>query len=51
MLASLKLLTISEIIPVTLFRKLVPDFRLPPVTLKVVPKAACDSENCSEGRL
>jgi hypothetical protein len=31
-------------INVTLFRKLVPAFREPPVTLKVGPKAACDSE-------
>jgi hypothetical protein len=28
----------------------VPAFRKPPVTLKVVPKAACDSENCSESQ-
>jgi hypothetical protein len=33
-------------LPVTLFRKLVPAFREPPVTLKVVSKAACDTENC-----
>jgi hypothetical protein len=31
-----------KILPVNLFRKLVPAFQEPPVTLKVVPKAACD---------
>jgi hypothetical protein len=30
-----------KILPVTLFRNLVPAFREPPVTLKVVTKAAC----------
>jgi hypothetical protein len=35
---------------ITLFGAIVPAIRLPPVTLKVVPKAACDSENCSESR-
>jgi hypothetical protein len=37
-----------KILPVTLFRKLVPAFRHPPLTIKDVPKAACDPENCSE---
>jgi hypothetical protein len=32
-----------KILPGTLFRGLVPAFRKPPATLKVVPKAACDS--------
>jgi hypothetical protein len=41
-------LLIVKILPVTLFRGPVPAFREPPVTLKVVRKAACDSENCSE---
>jgi hypothetical protein len=38
-------------LPVNLFRKLVPAYRKPPMTLKVVPKAVCDSEKCSESRL
>jgi hypothetical protein len=33
---------------VTLFKKPVSAFRHPPVIEKVVPKAACDLENCSE---
>jgi hypothetical protein len=40
----------GKILPVTLFRGLVSDFRKPPVTLKVFPKAACDSESCFESR-
>jgi hypothetical protein len=48
LLTSLKSLAVLflKILPVTLFRKHVPAFLKPPVTLKVVPKAACDSENC-----
>jgi hypothetical protein len=38
-------LTDFKILPVTLFRGLVPTFRKPPVTLKDVPKAARDSVN------
>ncbi len=30
--------------------ELVPAYLEPPVTLKVVPKAACDLENCSESQ-
>jgi hypothetical protein len=40
---------IVKILPVTL-HWLVPVFRNPPVNLKVVPKAVCDSENCFESR-
>ena len=40
-------ITIVKIFPVALFRKLVPAFRKPPVTLRNFPKAAYDSENCS----
>jgi hypothetical protein len=42
MLASMK------IVPVAVFRKLVLAFQWPPMTLKVVPQASCDPENCSE---
>jgi hypothetical protein len=41
---------IVKILPIALFRKFVPAFRKPPVTKKIVPKAACDTENCSESR-
>ncbi len=34
-----------------LFRKLVPAFWKPPVSLKDVPKSVCDPGNCSESRL
>jgi hypothetical protein len=37
---------IVKIFPRILFREFVPAFW----TLKVVPKAACDPENCSESR-
>ncbi len=46
LLASMKSLAYCEILSGTIFRKLVPAFREPPVTLKVVPKAACGPENC-----
>jgi hypothetical protein len=36
-------LLILDVHPKTLLTKLVPAFRVPPVTLKVVLKAACDS--------
>ncbi len=51
LLASMKPLQILKY--ATLYRKLVPAFRysLASATLKVVPKAACDSKNCSESRL
>jgi hypothetical protein len=39
-----------KILPVTLFKGLDPAFMKPFVTIKVVPKAASDSENCSENR-
>jgi hypothetical protein len=42
--SSLKSLTNSEILPGTLFRKILTAFRQPPVSLTVVMKAACDSE-------
>jgi hypothetical protein len=44
-------LLILKLLLVTLFTKLVLAFRKPPVTPKVVLKAACDSEKCSESRL
>jgi len=37
-----------KILPVDLFRKLVPAFRYHPVTVKVVPKAAFDPEKCAD---
>ncbi len=33
----------------TLFMELVVALRKPHMTLKIVPKATCDYENCSEG--
>jgi hypothetical protein len=47
LVASMKLLTKVKILleVVTLLREPVPAFRYPPVTLKVVLKAACDSKN------
>jgi hypothetical protein len=38
-------------LPVALFRKLVPAFQKPLVIVKVVPKAACDYENCSDSHI
>ncbi len=40
-----------KFLPVTLFRDRITAFWKPPVSLKVVPKPACDPENCSESRL
>jgi hypothetical protein len=37
-----------KILPVILFRKLVPAFRYHLVTVKVVPKAAFDPEKCAD---
>ncbi len=51
LLAPLNHLLILKINPVTLFRKLVPAFRQPPVTIKVVPRTKCEYENCSERQL
>ncbi len=51
LLASKNHLFLLKILPIVLFRKFVPAFRLPSLTLKIVPKAACDPENCSESRL
>ncbi len=39
---------IVKILPVDLFRKLVPAFRYHLVTVKVVPKAAFDPEKCAD---
>ncbi len=39
-----------KILPVTLITELVLAFWEPPVSLKVLPKAACDPENCPESR-
>jgi hypothetical protein len=39
-----------KILPLTLFKKLVSVLQYAPVTLKVVLKAACDPENCSESQ-
>jgi hypothetical protein len=49
-LASMKNLVLTKILPETLFRKLVSAFRPSPKILKMAPKAACDLENCSESR-
>jgi hypothetical protein len=46
--ASMKSLTNPKVFLVTLFGKPVPALRHPAVIEKVVPKAACDLENCSE---
>jgi hypothetical protein len=44
----MKKLAILKILPETPFKDILSAFRRPPMTLKIVPKAACDSENCSE---
>jgi hypothetical protein len=48
--ASMKSLTKSEDPSSILIHEACPGFRKP-VALKVVPKAACDSEKCAESRL
>jgi hypothetical protein len=50
-LASLESLTNSKNLPKTIYKELMAAYRKLPIALKIVPKAAFDSENFSESRL